>query len=127
MKDFVWKLFTINKKDEIEDVGKNIKELDNYCKELKRLSKDREYCMNVWSERLEENLSNLSAYNNGKEEGEKIGKEEGEKIGREEGIAFQQKETVINMHRDQMSSELISKYVNLSVEEVEKIINSFEK
>ena len=75
--------------------------------------------MNVWSERLEENLSNLSAYNNGKDEGEKIG--------REEGIAFQQKETVINMHRDQMSSELISKYVNLSVEEVEKIINSFEK
>ena len=79
--------------------------------------------MNVWSERLEENLSNLSAYNNGKEEGEKIGRA----VGKEEGIAFQQKETVINMHRDQMSSELISKYVNLSVEEVEKVINSFEK
>ena len=120
MKDFVWKLFTINKKDEIEDVGKNIKELDNYCKELKRLSKDKEYCMNVWSERLEENLSNLSAYNNGKEEGEKIGIA----IGKEEGIAFQQKETVMKMYKKEIAIDVIADCVNLPVNEVEKIINS---
>ncbi len=127
MKDFVWKLFTINKKDDIDDVGKNIKELDNYCKELERLSKDKEYCMNVWSERLEENLSNLSAYNNGKDEGEKIGREEGIAIGKEEGIALQQRETVMKMYKKEIAINIIADCVNLSVDEVEKIINSFEK
>lgn len=113
-KDFVWKLFTINKVSDIQDVSKNVKELSHYCKEIERLSKDKEYCMNVWSERLEKNLSNLSAYNDGKEEGIAIGE------------ANQKKDIVIKMHNENININTIARCVNLSKEEVEKILGSLK-
>lgn len=70
--------------------------------------------MNVWSERLEKNLSNLSAYNDGKEDG----KEEGIAIGE----TNQKKETVIMMYKKRIPIDTIAECVNLSKEEVEKII-----
>ena len=66
MKDFLWKLFTIDKLEDLHDVESNIDELKDYCKELERLSKDKEYCVMVWSEKLEKNLSNLAEYNDGR-------------------------------------------------------------
>ena len=135
MKGFVWKLFTINKVSDIQDVSKNVKELSHYCKEIERLSKDKEYCMNVWSERLEKNLSNLSAYNDGKEDGKEegiaIGKQEGIVIGKQEGIVIgetnQKKDTVIMMYKKRIPIDTIAECVNLSKEEVEKIICSLNE
>lgn len=74
MKDFVWKLFTIDKLEEIQNVEKHIKDLSHYCSEIERLSMDKEFCMTVWNERLEENLQGISYYEDGKKDGEKNAK-----------------------------------------------------
>ena len=44
--------------------------------------------------------------------------------GMKKGIASKEKEIVINMYKDGMSLELISKYSNLSLEEVNKIVEN---
>ena len=64
-----------------------------------------------------------------KETEEKSGREERkrrteEKNGIEQGIESKQKEVVLNMHKKQMNIKDICEIVNLSKEEVEKIINN---
>lgn len=116
MKGFQWKLFTINKISELEDVKKNIKELDNYCNELKRISESREYCMHVWSDRIEKNLSGLADFNDG------ISK--GKELGIQEGIEQAKREMVINFANNDVSVDIISKSTGLTIEEINKIIES---
>ena len=70
----------------------------------------------VWDERIEENLRRFENYYDGKCEG----REEGEKKGRLEN----QKEVVINFFKNGVSKDIIAKSTNLSVDEVEKIINN---
>ena len=128
MKDFLWKLFTIDKLEDLHDVESNIDELKDYCKELERLSKDKEYCVMVWSEKLEKNLSNLAEYNDGRKDGFDEGMEEGIKTGIEQGIKTgitnAKEEIVINMYHKDIDIEMIMECTNLTKEEVEKIINS---
>ena len=72
-KEIVWKLFTIKNKEELKNYVKEENMLNNYCKKIERLSKDKEYCRMIWDERIEEALRNHDAYINGKNEGEDIG------------------------------------------------------
>ena len=111
MKDFLWKLFTINKLEEIQDVGKNIKELSHYCQEIERLSMSKEYCMTIWNETLEDKLSGITFYEDGKKFGEKN----------------KEREMIINFFNNGVSLDVIAKSVNLSLSEVQNIINSNKK
>ena len=67
--------------------------------------------MLVWDEKIEEKFRDRAAYNDGVE----AGKAEGKKLGTTEMI--------INMHKDKVPNELISKYANISEDEVQKIID----
>ena len=124
----------INKVSELEDIQSHIKELNSYCNELKRISESREYCMNIWSDRLEKNLSGLADYNDGKNagliEGKNIGLAEGKNIGLAEGknigLAEGKREMIINMFNNNVSLEEIAKYANLDICKVQNIINSKE-
>ncbi len=128
MKDFLWKLFTINKIEELHDIKENIQELSAYCKELERLSHDKEYCMMIWSEEIEKNLQEMKAYNIGYDEGEdkgiQQGIQEGIEKGIQEGIEKNRQEMVINMHNKNIPLETIGECANLSISEVEKIIEN---
>ena len=68
-KDLVWKLFTLNKKEELKEYVNKEKMLINYKNKIERLSKDREYCRMIWDERIEETLRRHDDYFNGKYEG----------------------------------------------------------
>ena len=109
-KEIVWKLFTINNREELDSIVKKEKMLNNYYKKLQRLSKDKEYCRMIWDERLEENLRNHDAYRGGRSEGIDIGKEQ------------TKKEMIISMYNKNISLDLISEIVKLPVEDVKKII-----
>ena len=121
-RELVWKLFTINKKDELDNLIKNEKMLNNYQKKIERLSKDKEYCRMVWDERIEETLRKHDEYFNGKNEGIDIGRTEGINIGITKGIAQNRTEMILNMHKKNIAVNIISEIANLSTKEVEKII-----
>ena len=65
----------------------------------------------IWDERIEEKLRNHDAYENGKDE----------------GIEQKQTEMIINMYNDGLELNQISKYANISIEEIKKIINTYVK
>ena len=110
-RDIVWKLFTINKKEELESLVKDEKLLKNYQNKLHRLSQDKEYCRMIWDDRLEENLRKHDEYADGKND----------------GIEQKQNEMIINMYKDKLDINTISKYANISVSEVEDIIDKYKK
>ena len=112
MQDFLWKLLTIDKLDELHDVARNINELKWYCSEIERLSNDMEYVMEIWDEKLEKNLQEMALYNRGYDEGV------------DKGILENKKEMVINLKKDNVPIEKISQYTNLTISEVQKIIDS---
>ena len=56
------------------------------------------------------------------EEVKEKAEERGKEIGKKETI----KETIVNMKKDNLSLEVIAKYVNLPIKEVEEIINNQE-
>ena len=69
---------------------------------------------------IEENVAKQTAYLLG----EQSGLEKGLEKGIEQGIEKNKKEIVFNMLKDKLSLEVISKYTNLTIPEVEKIINN---
>ena len=109
--DKLWKLFTIKNKQELNLFTENEKLLKNYHKKLTILSLDKEYRDKVmWDETIEKNLEEQEAYAVGLERGKEKGK----------------KETIINMYQNGISLELISKCINLSIDEVKEIINNIK-
>ena len=74
----------------------------------------------VWDERIENNLRKYEAYTSGKDEGI----QEGIEKGIQEGIEKKQKEMILNMYKDNLPIETISKYANLSISKVEEIIKN---
>ena len=126
-REFVWKLFTINKKEELNDLVKNEKMLNNYQKKIERLSKDKEYCRMIWDERIDETLRRHDDYFNGKYEGISIGRNEGYASGKTDGIKQKQTEMIINMYEKNIDIKTISEVSNLSIDEIEKIIESNKK
>ena len=73
---------------------------------------------------MNSNQEMYARYNDWKEEEQKITRsiiaEE-----REDAIKSNQQEIVMNMYKDNCSLELISKYTNLTIDEIKKIINEF--
>ena len=67
---------------------------------------------------------NQEYINIGKAEGIEIGKAEGIEIGKAEGNSEQLHKNVLSMHKNGLSNEDISKYLELSLEEVEEILNN---
>ena len=116
--EIVWKLFTIKNTKELDNYIVNEKMLNNYSKKLKRLSKDKEYCQMIWDERIENALRRHDDYVNGKNEGERIGIDI--------GIEQKQREMIINLNKNGVSLDLISKSSGLSIDEVKNIIKSKE-
>ena len=60
-------------------------------------------------------------------EGLKEGKEEGLKQGIEKGIEKNKKEIILNMYNEMVDLKLISKYTNISIDEIKKIIDLNKK
>ena len=118
--DILWKLFTINKKSELEKIATREKLLSNYENKIKRLSQDKEYCKMVWDERIERNLKAQQEFYDGKKEGIIEGKKEGLELGKINA----QKEFVINLYQKKLSLEMISDYTNIPIEKVEEIIKN---
>ena len=58
----------------------------------------------------------------GKQEGIQLGKQEGIQLGKQEGIQLSKQEAIINMNNLGLDRETIAKYLNLSVNFVEKFI-----
>ena len=106
--DIIWKLLTIKKKEELDDVVEKEKLLINYRNKLHRLSLDKEYCRMIWDERIEDNLRKREAYI----------------LGKDEGIEQKQTEMIVNMFNDNIDINNIAKYANLPVEKVKEIIEN---
>ena len=113
--DKLSKLLTFENKEELKCFIKKENMLDNYYEKMDRLSHDKEYCKMVWDARIDEKLRNIDAYNNGKEEGI------------EEGIQQKTNEMIINMLNDSVPIESISKYSNLSIDEINDIAAKYKK
>ena len=60
----------------------------------------------------------------GIEQGIEQGIQQGIEQGIEQGINITKKEMIINMYNDNLPMNVISKYTNLSVQEVEEILNN---
>ena len=106
--NYLWKLFTIKKKNELDDLVEKEKLLIEYRDKLHRLSCNKEYCRMVWDERIEKNLRKREDY----------------LLGISEGIDQKQKEMIINMYKEKIDINTISKISNMSIDDVEQIINS---
>ena len=104
--ELVWKLFTLNKKEDLKKIVNQEKMLNNYQKKLERLSKSKEYCRMIWDERIDEKLRNHDAYETGKDE----------------GIEQNKTEMIINLYNNKVPIDIISKSSGLSIKEIEKII-----
>ncbi len=93
-------------------------QLERYTDEAKKAEKSSNFMKSYTRERV-----SLDAERKiGREEGLKRGREEG----REEGLKLGNRKFIKNMFEDGLSTEVISKYANLSVREVENIISSFK-
>ncbi len=110
--DILWKLFTINNKVDLGLITKEEKLLKEYRNKIERLSLDKEYCRMVWDERINTNLIKHDSYMSG------YGK------GHEEGREKLKEEVIINMHKNNFKNDDIAKNLNISTDEVQKIIDN---
>ena len=102
--DKLFKLFTIDNKTELNNLVKDEKLLSNYQKKLIDLSLDKNYWEDMMSEEREEFFKKQDAYLNGYDAG--------------------QYELILKMHDNNMPLEEISKYTELTLEEVKLIIDA---
>ena len=117
----LFKLFTIKSLKELKELTKNDIHLHEYAKIMESLMRKKGYKEMVLSDLMEERLRQDEirtcmnmAYNDGTIEGQKIGFEKS------------QHETVINMVKDNIPVKTIAKYVNLTLDEVKKIIKEMK-
>ena len=106
-------------------ISENDKHIQELREELERITADPEL-REKYEYREKELRDILSMVKAEREEGLEEGYKTGLKKGREEGInqGIEEKniEIVLNMHKKNMDIETISEIVNISKEEVEKII-----
>lgn len=111
--DKLWKLLTINNKKELNLFTQKEKLLNNYQQKIIMLSLDKEYRdMIMWDESLDKLFEEIEAFERGKEKGI------------EQGIEQNQKETIINLYKNNVLIDTISKSCGLSIEEVKNIIDN---
>ena len=110
--DKLWKLLTIENDTELEDFTKQEKLLKQYRKQLNLFSKDEEYKMILMDETIEKNALFDQTYGVGYRKGV------------QEGIINNRIEMILNMHKNKIPIETISECANLSISEVQKIIDN---
>ena len=119
--------------DELEKLSRVDEYLKEAKEELDKLTADPEL-RELYEAREAELIDKISEVEASREEGKeegvkqgikqgiKQGMKRGKEEGKKEGIREKQKEVVMNMRKRKMSIEEIAEIVNLSMEEVEKII-----
>ena len=70
----------------------------------------------VWDERIERNLRKQQDYSDGFDDGKELGIEE--------GIRKNKRDMIINLNKNGVSLEIISKSTGLTIEEIKDIIKS---
>ena len=94
-------------------ISENDKQIQELREELERITADQE--LRERYDYREEQLRDILSL-------VKAGKEEGYEKGVEQGIEKNRKEIVLNMYKKNIDIETISETVNISKDEVEKII-----
>ena len=124
--DRFYKLLTIKDETDLNRFVKEEKLLKNYSNKLRNLSSDDKYKEKVMDQRIEDNLARQEGYFEGLDEGIlkgiEEGKEQGIQEGIEKGISKNQKDTVVNMYQNNLSLDMISKCTNLSIQEINEIL-----
>jgi len=103
VKDKLYKLLIVKNKKELNYLIKHEKLLNKYGNKLIDLSSDNNYVEEIMSEEIEEFVAMHEAYRS--------------------GLLEKERETIINMHNNDCSLELISKCINLPIEQIKEIIN----
>lgn len=103
--DKLWKLLTITKKEELKLFTEKEKLLDSYQQKIIKLSLDKEYRDKImWDESLDKLFEEIEAFEVGKEK--------------------TQKDMIINLYKNKVSVDIISRSCGLSIEEVKEIIDN---
>ena len=113
--DKLYKLLTIKSKEELAILIKNEKLLKGYSKKILNLSSNEEYRREIMDEIIERNAIGQQRYFEGKKDGFDEGLEQ--------GILEKEREVVLNMYKENLDLEIISKCTNLTIEEIQEIIN----
>ena len=109
--DKLWKLLTIEDDKELVLFIKNEKLLKRYEKKLFNLSKNEEYAMILMDEEIERNAMMAQSYQGGY------------RNGIEQGI----NQMIMNMYKEKVPVEVISKCANLDISDVKRIIEENSK
>ena len=120
--DKLWKLFTIEKEEELNSLVKEEKLLNGYQKKLLYLSDDEDYKKMIMNEDIERNAMFEQEFGYAIEKGY----EEGIEKGIEKGTINTKKELIINMYNKGLSLDIISECVKLSIAEVNNIIQNIK-
>ena len=117
--DKFYKLLTVDNKEDLDNIIKNEDLLKNYSNKLIDLSSNKDYVEGIMDEIIEENVAKQTAYLLG----EQSGLERGLERGIEQGILQNQKEIVINMYNKKYELKDIAEITNLSIQEINEIVN----
>ncbi|MBQ8472701.1 MAG: hypothetical protein IJ501_04295 [Bacilli bacterium] len=110
--DKLYKLLTITRKEDLKKIMESEKLLDTYGNKLMKLSKNSDYTEVIMDEIVEQNVAKQTAYLIGKNEGI------------EQGIEQKQVQIILNMYEKKMKLSDIASFTDLSIQEVEKIIDN---
>ena len=121
--DVSLKLFSASSYNEMRKLTSNPKDI-KVIEELEKMAMEEEWVYAYDHEivrKKTENSIRKESYQKGLEEGIEVGKEEGFEQGIEQGEKNQQLEIARSMLKDNVSVEIISKYTNLEIREIEKL------
>ena len=115
-RDRFYKLLTIDNNEELELILKDEPLIEEYVNKLKILSKDEKYKEEIMTESMDRYFMEMEAF------------DAGELQGIEKGIEKEKQNTILNMYKEKMNINLISKIVNIPINKVKEIIqNNFNK
>ena len=114
--DKLYKLLTIKDEKELENFTEEEKLLNTYTKKLIDLSKNDSYREVIMDSVIEENAIKQELF--------LFGKHEGKEEGIIEGKYEEKEEIVLNIYKDNLELDFISKYTGLSINKIKKIIYS---
>ena len=124
----LYKLFTIKSKKELlsikdEDMQDYLLEYRKRVLDLQRFKEDY-LGMVVFNDDIERNVRREEAYVMGRTEGLESGIAQGISQGIIQGIEKNKREMILNMFNDKLPLKTIAKYANVTVSDVEKIVNN---
>ena len=116
----MWKLLTINDKRDLDFIVKNENMLIKYQNKLTDLSSNMEYREYIMNSEIEKVLEEDRKYRDGLVDGRYEGMIEGKK----EGLIEGKKEMVINLWKNGVAIDIISKSSGLTITEIQSIIDN---